>query len=545
MHERMISDTELDAMAKQAQDEGYKYLLSVVMAVYNAAEYLEEAIDSVINQSIGMKHTQIVLVNDGSEDDSKEICESYLERFPQNIVYVEQENSGVSVARNNGIDRARGKYINFLDSDDKWTEDSFDAFFAFFRDNGDIRLASSRYVMFDAKSGGHRLNYKYDETRVIDLLEVYDCPQLSSSTCFFDASVFENHRYNDKLSVSEDTLLVNEILLDDLRYGVVHEPTYMYRQRATVDSAIDTMKENVSWYFDTMHRCYEVLFRLSQARYGRVLPFIQYVVMYDLQWRIRAKKPEVLDEEQIEDYKGVLVGLLKDIDDKIISEQKTISIDQVAFAFSLKYGVTMDDVLDRLEIDGDMLCTRIEGKEELVKIRPLQAMSDGLTLDEITATDSDVTIGGYLTSFRFPPKSVDLVITANNKPLETELFVSDKKRLQNPFDQNIVGKTGFYVTVPVKPGEEKSVKATLTVLGSASRAMRYKLDEEFPIKQTGNEGDYIRLGNFIVRVAGYDSVVIRHAGTGVLQDIEKYQKRAKGLKRDKGKAAKWKSISLP
>lgn len=539
MHERMISNVELDAMAKQAEAEGYEYLVSVVMAVYNAEEYLEEAIDSVINQSIGMTYTQIVLVNDGSVDGSREICESYLERFPQNIVYIEQENSGVSVARNNGIDRARGKYVNFLDSDDKWTENSFDAFLAFFRDNEGVRLASSRYVMFDAKSGDHRLNYKYDETRVVDLLEIYDYPQLSSSTCFFDATVFENHRYNDKLSVSEDTLMVNEILLDDLRYGVVHEPTYMYRQRATVDSAIDTMKQNISWYSDTMHRCYEELFGLSRARYGHVLPFIQYVVMYDLQWRIRAKEPEMLDKEQLEEYKNVLVDLLKDIEDHIISEQKTISIDQVAFALSLKYGVTMDDVLGSLEIDGDDLCTRIGDENSLVTIRPLKSMSDTLSLDEITATESGVTIGGYLTSFRFPPACVDLVITANNMPLETELFVSDKKKLQNPFDQNVVGKTGFSVSVTVQPGEEKSLKAAVTVLGSVHRRMRYKLDETFPIKQTGCEADFVSLGNYIVRMAGVDSLVIRNDGTGTSQDIENYKKRAKGLKRDKGKAAQW------
>ena len=111
----------------------YKYKFSVVIPVYNVAGYLAETLDSVIGQSIGFeKNIQIILVNDGSPDDSEKICLAYAEKYPDNILYLKQENKGVSAARNYGCDYVEGKYVNFLDSDDKWTEGSFQAVYDFF-----------------------------------------------------------------------------------------------------------------------------------------------------------------------------------------------------------------------------------------------------------------------------------------------------------------------------------------------------------------------------------------------------------------------------
>ena len=98
--------------------EDYKYKISVIVPVYNVEKYLEETIESVIAQTLGFKNIQLILVNDGRPDNSEEICLKYKEKYPDNVVYLKQKNSGVSSARNNGINVATGKYIQFLDSDD-------------------------------------------------------------------------------------------------------------------------------------------------------------------------------------------------------------------------------------------------------------------------------------------------------------------------------------------------------------------------------------------------------------------------------------------
>jgi|GEM_PF-439517 len=97
-----------------------EYLVSCIVPIYNVEKYLEEALDSVIAQSIGFEeNVQLILVNDGSPDGCAEICRDYRARFPENVVYIEQENQGVSAARNAGLDVATGEYVAFLDGDDR------------------------------------------------------------------------------------------------------------------------------------------------------------------------------------------------------------------------------------------------------------------------------------------------------------------------------------------------------------------------------------------------------------------------------------------
>ena len=131
------------------------YTFSVVIPIYNVGMYLEEAIDSIICQSIGFKdNIQLVLVNDGSTDNSAEICHRYKEKYPQNIVYIEKENGGVSSARNEGLKYVKGKYVNFFDGDDKWGKDSFKRVKKFFEENYDkIDVVACRLYYFGRQNG--------------------------------------------------------------------------------------------------------------------------------------------------------------------------------------------------------------------------------------------------------------------------------------------------------------------------------------------------------------------------------------------------------
>ena len=89
--------------------------VSLIIPVYNVENYIEKCLDSVINQTL--KDIEIIIVNDGSKDTSKEKIEKYLKKYPS-IKYLEKENGGLSDARNYGMPYATGEYIAFLDSDD-------------------------------------------------------------------------------------------------------------------------------------------------------------------------------------------------------------------------------------------------------------------------------------------------------------------------------------------------------------------------------------------------------------------------------------------
>ena len=90
---------------------------SIIIPVYNVEKYLPRCLDSCIHQDIPSNEYEIIIINDGSPDGSKAIAEEYAEKYP-NIKLFNQENGGLSVARNNGFDKAKGKYVWFVDSDD-------------------------------------------------------------------------------------------------------------------------------------------------------------------------------------------------------------------------------------------------------------------------------------------------------------------------------------------------------------------------------------------------------------------------------------------
>ena len=95
-------------------------LVSIIVPVYNTAEYVEECIQSILSQT--HKNIELILVNDGSMDGSGEICKKY-ESLP-NVHYIEQVNAGVTMARKRGLELAHGEWVMFVDSDDYLSEDS-------------------------------------------------------------------------------------------------------------------------------------------------------------------------------------------------------------------------------------------------------------------------------------------------------------------------------------------------------------------------------------------------------------------------------------
>lgn len=100
-------------------------VLSVVIPVYNVERYVEKCIRSCENQNIPTSDYEIIVVNDGSKDDSVKIIKSLIDQY-NNITLINQENKGLSAARNVGIMRAHGDYIMFVDSDDSIEENCFE-----------------------------------------------------------------------------------------------------------------------------------------------------------------------------------------------------------------------------------------------------------------------------------------------------------------------------------------------------------------------------------------------------------------------------------
>ena len=95
--------------------------VSIILPVYNSEDYIERCVESILNQTY--KDFEIIIINDGSKDNSQEIIDRYKEEYPDTIVAIEQKNKGVARTRNYGIQIANGKYIMFIDNDDFMDKD--------------------------------------------------------------------------------------------------------------------------------------------------------------------------------------------------------------------------------------------------------------------------------------------------------------------------------------------------------------------------------------------------------------------------------------
>lgn len=121
-------------------------LISIIVPVYNVQEYLKNCINSILNQSY--KNIEIILVDDGSTDESSSICDLYVKK-DNRIKVIHKENGGLSDARNVGIKSARGKYITFVDSDDYLDENYVKALYILITENNSD-IACSRMKKTDS-----------------------------------------------------------------------------------------------------------------------------------------------------------------------------------------------------------------------------------------------------------------------------------------------------------------------------------------------------------------------------------------------------------
>ncbi len=308
--------------------ENYRFKFSVIIPIYNVEDYLAETVDSVINQTIGFKENiQIILVNDGSPDNSESICLKYASEYPDNIIYVKQQNAGVSAARNKGVPYAQGKYINFLDSDDKWENDAFEKIYRFFEENyASTDVVAGRIRQFDANSQFHVLDYKFKPgMRVADLTDPdeYDTIQLHVTSAVIKAEAIGEKRFDSAIKFGEDSLFINSIILEKLTLGVASEAMYYYRKRKDQSSAVQTQTLNKEFYFQSPQRYYYPLVEMSKQKYGCVIPYIQNVLAYDMGWRLGRELPDdLLDDDEKIQYQAMLHELYSYVDDSFILNSK-------------------------------------------------------------------------------------------------------------------------------------------------------------------------------------------------------------------------------
>ena len=306
---------------------GDSFKFSIVTAVYNSGKYLEETIRSVINQDIGFeKNVQLILVDDGSTDNSKDIAIGFQKEYPNNIVVVSKENGGPASARNLGLDYVTGEYVNFLDSDDKLSQNSLKSVYQFFSKHDEIDLVSIPMMFFDRKQGEHYLNYKFQANKVVDLEKEIDYPQLSGASSFIRSDAIKGLKFNENLINGEDIVFVNEIILNKFKYGLINNAVYYVRKREDLSSIIDNRFTSKRAFTEKMKLCYKHLIDYSEKKLNSVPDFIKYLIILDLKGIVTSKEFDKIfdNKNELQEFWEVFYYILNHIDNEIICNHRNL-----------------------------------------------------------------------------------------------------------------------------------------------------------------------------------------------------------------------------
>ena len=318
------------------------FLFSVIISIYNTGKYLDDSIGSLLNQSINFyENIQIILINDGSTDNSEEICINYRDKYSKNIIYVNKKNEGLSSARNKGLEYAQGDFINFLDPDDLWSNNTFEDVSKFFRVHSNIDLVTGRIKFFEATNKYHPLDYRFTKTRIIDLKKEYDCIHLSAASSFIRRNAIGESKFVKGLVPMEDTLFLNKLLINKPFYGVLKNALYFYRKRNDGTSIVQTLKTNDIFYFISPILVHKNLLDISFKIFNKLIPFIQYLVAYDILFRISSSIINYINLSKFIKYSQIIIKLLNRIDDKYILEQKNVDNIIKIYALSKKHEIDM------------------------------------------------------------------------------------------------------------------------------------------------------------------------------------------------------------
>lgn len=201
--------------------------VSVIVPVYNVELYLEKCLDSLVNQTL--KNIEIIVVNDGSPDNSQKIIDKYAKEY-KNIKAYKKENGGLSDARNFGIKKASGEYIAFIDSDDYVRWDMYEAMYKKAKSgNFDMVVCDLNYVYEDSNEIKRVSSQIKTDTTNIKKVLVDNYPAAWNK--IIKRKIFDNGLEFKKNVWFEDVEFIYRMLPYIKKIGVVNEPFNQYLQR--------------------------------------------------------------------------------------------------------------------------------------------------------------------------------------------------------------------------------------------------------------------------------------------------------------------------
>ena len=313
-----------------------KEKIAIVVPIYNAEKYLKECVESLLEQTY--TNLQIILVNDGSQDNSIKICNELKEK-DNRILVINGKNEGVSKARNKGIDVTDAKYIMFVDADDyilpSYVEDMYN-----FMNQNNIDAVKTGWTRFNDNEKKQlsfiEEDYQiFNSNQIVEFILKNNRYFNSACTILYSLEIIKKNKihFETNLKHGEDTLFFIDYLNVCKRIGYIKNTGYCYRFNSSSTSNKVDIDARIKYCIDTIIVYYTLYnkYGLNEQIAGLVLERINYslkIILYNQPMKYTSFK-----------------NMVKKFD----SKQKYLSIKK-HFSFHLKYNVKFLEKIEMLFI---------------------------------------------------------------------------------------------------------------------------------------------------------------------------------------------------
>lgn len=309
--------------------EDNQLMLSIIIPLYNSSETVSRLAQQFSSPEV---NEEIILVNDGSSDNTAELCRK-LEKEHSEVRFIDKPHSGVSDTRNAGIREAKGKYILFLDADDKLSEGSIPELVRFAEKCGDEVDLITYPIITYYRGQLAPPHFRYETMRESGIYDLNIYPYIGQTTMnIMVRNMFEdNVLFDTSMNFSEDQNYCCDVLKKKLKIGFCNEATYIYYRSESSSSG----KLNGACYiFEQSMRMFEKMF----SGYKAVPAAFQGLYINDLAWKLRSNilYPYNYDPDSFDFAMQRIRSLLSKVDVDVITEHPAINFFHKFYWLSLK-----------------------------------------------------------------------------------------------------------------------------------------------------------------------------------------------------------------
>lgn len=322
---------------------------TVVSAVYNVERYLNDYFQSLTDQSISFKkNIHLIMVDDGSTDNSAEIIREWQKKYPHNIRYFHKENGGQASARNLGLEHVETEWVTFIDPDDFVDKQYFKVIDDELEKDDSISMIVSNLKFFiedeNIIQDRHPLRFRFENTsKKFSSLDLKDFMNLSAAATIFKTnSILKNKiEFNSNIrpNFEDGKLIADYLLFDSGEVVFLKNSVYLYRKRSDKSSTVDTSWKNVQKYNDVLKHGYVAMLEKYDNSLGYVPRHIQRTVLYDVSWYLRllvnhSEKIDFLTKDEKNNFYDLISYIFSYIDSETI-----LSFSLAGIWFAHKVGI--------------------------------------------------------------------------------------------------------------------------------------------------------------------------------------------------------------